>query len=46
MQRRDSGEQEWGLVDAAMEATDIWKMRDTLKRLQAKIADYVIGSRI
>ena len=39
----DGGESEWNLVDAALEATGIWLMRDYLWRWKANIEEYVTG---
>ena len=39
----DGGEWEWNLVDAALEATGIWLMRDYLWRWKANIEEYVMG---
>ena len=36
-------EWEWDLVDAALELTGIYLMREYLRRQQAKIAEYVAG---
>ena len=42
-QRGDGREYEWALVDAALEVTGIWPMRDYVMRCQVKIAEYVSG---
>ena len=34
---------EWGSVDAALEITGIWSIREYVRRHQAKIAEYVSG---
>ena len=34
---------EWALVDAALEVTGIWTIREYMRRRQAKIAEYVAG---
>ena len=41
--RGERVEQEWDSVDAALEATGIWSMREYMWRHQTTIAEYVTG---
>ena len=39
----EGGEWEWALVDAALETTETWTIREYVRRWQVKIMEYVSG---